>query len=208
MQSLSLRPSCAPKASSASRKVQAADACSNDHERFTQLVLPYLSDAYTLARRLIRDPIDSEDVVQDACLRAYRGIAGFSNGNARAWVMTIVRHTAYSWLQKNRNGAHVLVDDLETVESQQINGRPVDSPETALDEKDRAQRLQAAIEALPTSFRETLLLHDVKNFTYRQIAVLTGVSIGTVMSRFARARGRLIADMRSVGYGDGGDSAT
>src|ERR1700693_1414779 len=100
----------------------------DDHERFRSVVLPHLSDAYSLARWLIGNPSDAEDVVQDACLRAYRGIAGFADGNARAWVLTIVRHTAYAWLQKNRHTALLSVDDLETVDSEEITTGPCAKP--------------------------------------------------------------------------------
>lgn len=192
------------------RQVPTVDrrASADDHERFKSVVLPHLSDAYTLARWLIGNPSDSEDVVQDACLRAYRGIDGFANGNARAWVLTIVRHTAYNWLQKNRHNSSLSVDDLEAAERERIDERHCDTPETALVAQDRARQLQTAINALPTSFRETLLLRDVKDLTYRQIAAVTEVSIGTVMSRLARARGRVIADMRAIGYGQEFDIAT
>jgi len=195
--------------SSARRKGQATNASGSgdDHERFKSVVLPHLSDAYTLARWLTGSPTDSEDVVQDACLRAYRGIRNFANGNARAWVLTIVRHTAYTWLQRNRAAGPVLVDDLETVERERFSERDFDTPETALIAEDDAMRLQAAIAALPTPFREMLVLRDVQGLAYRDIAEVSGVSIGTVMSRLARARGRLIAIMRTMGYA-GFDTAT
>jgi RNA polymerase sigma factor (sigma-70 family) len=164
------------------------------HERFKSVVLPHLSDARALARWLIRSSADAEDVVQDACVRAYRGIGNFADGNARAWVLTIVRHAAYSWLQKNRAVSLVSADDLEALESQHISN--LNTPETALTAQDDAMRLQASIDALPAIFRTTLLLYDVQGLKYRQIAEVTGVSIGTVMSRLARARGRVIADMR------------
>jgi RNA polymerase sigma-70 factor (ECF subfamily) len=94
----------------------AEESLPSDHrERFNCVVLPHLSDAYTLARWLTGSPADSEDVVQEACLRAYRGIGSFTHGNARAWVLTIVRHTTYSWLQRNRVAALVFVDDLEAI---------------------------------------------------------------------------------------------
>jgi RNA polymerase sigma factor (sigma-70 family) len=172
------------------------------HERFKNVVLPHLSDARALARWLTGSPADSEDVVQDACVHAYRAIGNFIDGNARAWVLTIVRHTAYSWLQKNRAVSLVAADDIEAVESKQMSERNFDTPETALMAHDDATRLQASIDALPALFRTTLLLCDVQGLKYRQIAEATGVSIGTVMSRLARARGRVIADMRAGGYGE------
>src|ERR687887_1953351 len=94
----------------------------DDQARFRSVVLPHLADAYALARWLTGDRADAEDVVQEACLRAFRGIGGFAGVNARAWLLTIVRHAAYSWLGKNRSSALVMVDDLEAVEQQQTSG--------------------------------------------------------------------------------------
>ena len=96
----------------------------DDQARFASVVLPHLADAYALARWLTGDRADAEDVVQEACLRAFRGIGGFAGVNARAWVLTIVRHAAYAWLGKNRSAALVMVDDLEAVEQQQASDAP------------------------------------------------------------------------------------
>jgi RNA polymerase sigma-70 factor (ECF subfamily) len=162
------------------------------------VVLPHLDDAYRLARWLTGSRADSEDVVQDACLRALRGIGNFSNGNARAWVLTIVRHATYSWLHKNRPAAVVLVEDFDAITCTQ-SIEDVDTPETALIAQDDATLLEAAIAALPVPFRETLVLREVQGLSYREIAEVSGVSIGTVMSRLARARGRVIAIMKTAG---------
>jgi RNA polymerase sigma-70 factor (ECF subfamily) len=168
----------------------------DDQARFASVVLPHLADAYALARWLTGDRADAEDVVQEACLRAFRGIGGFAGVNARAWVLTIVRHAAYAWLGKNRSAALVMVDDLEAVEREQASGATPDSgpqtPEAALIAKADAARLEAAIAELPLPFRETLVLRDVQGLDYREIAEVTKVPIGTVMSRLARARRRLI----------------
>jgi RNA polymerase sigma factor (sigma-70 family) len=166
--------------------------------RFRRVVLPHLDDAYSLARWLTGDRADAEDVVQEACLRAFRGIGGFAGINARAWFLTIVRHAAYTWLGKNRSSALVMVDDPDAVEQKQA-GRGVaprdgpETPEAALIAKTDAARLERAIEELPLPFRETLVLRDVQALDYREIAEVTKVPIGTVMSRLARARRRLIA---------------
>ena len=166
--------------------------------RFRRVVLPHLDDAYSLARWLTGDRADAEDVVQEACLRAFRGIGGFAGINARAWFLTIVRHAAYTWLGKNRSSALVMVDDPDAVERKQA-GRGVaprdgpETPEAALIAKTDAARLERAIEKLPLPFRETLVLRDVQALDYREIAEVTKVPIGTVMSRLARARRRLIA---------------
>jgi RNA polymerase sigma factor (sigma-70 family) len=179
----------------------------DDQARFASVVLPHLADAYALARWLTGDRADAEDVVQEACLRAFRGIGGFAGVNARAWVLTIVRHAAYAWLGKNRSAALVMVDDLEAVEQQQASGAAPASgpqtPEAALIAKADAARLEAAIAELPLPFRETLVLRDVQGLDYREIAEVTKVPIGTVMSRLARARRRLI---ERVGMDDPADA--
>ena len=170
----------------------------NDNVRFRNVVLPHLGDACTLARWITGNRADAEDVVQEACLRAFRSIQNCDGASERAWVLTIVRHTAYSWLRKNRPAALVMVENLEAVEEAQARSGNPDSetPEAALIAKADAARLEAAIAALPTPFRETLVLRDVQGLDYREIAEVTGVPIGTVMSRLARGRGRLIADIR------------
>jgi RNA polymerase sigma factor (sigma-70 family) len=166
-----------------------------DNARFGSVVMPHLDAAYNLARWLTRNDADAEDVVQDACLRAFRGIGNFSNGNARAWVLMIVRHTAYAWLGKNRPATLVVTDDLEVFERAETAncGCEAETPETALIAKADAARLQAAIRKLPSPFRETLVLRDLQDLDYREIAEVTEAPIGTVMSRLARARSRLIA---------------
>ena len=170
----------------------------DDNARFSSLVLPHLGDAYSLARWLTGNRADAEDVVQDACVRAFRALGSYAGGSARAWVLTIVRHSAYAWLRKNRPAALIVVDDLETVESTQVRpGDPeAETPETALIAKADAARLTAAIADLPSPFRETLVLRDVQGLDYREIAEVTDVPIGTVMSRLARARRRLIATLK------------
>ncbi len=164
---------------------------SDDQARFARVVLPHLPDAYALACWLTGNRADAEDVVQDACLRAFRGIAGFREGNARAWVLTIVRHTAYNWLGKNRPATLVVTNDVEGFEGAEIASGDAEA-ETEMIAKADAARLQAAIEKLPPPFRETLVLRDLQGLDYREIAKVTGVPIGTVMSRLARARRRLM----------------
>jgi RNA polymerase sigma factor (sigma-70 family) len=167
----------------------------DNRARFADLVLPHLADAYGLARALTGNRADAEDVVQDACVRAFRAIDNVAAGSARAWLLTIVHHTAYSWLRKNRPTVLVMVDDLELVERAQANSHHngVVTPEAALISKTDGIRLEAAIAALPPVFRETLVLRDLQGLDYREIAKVTGVPVGTVMSRLARARSRLAA---------------
>lgn len=168
----------------------------DDKARFASVVTPHLGDAFALARWLTGDRADAEDVVQEACLRAFRAIGSFAGGNTRAWVLTIVRHTAYSWLGKNRRPVVVVVDDLEAVERAQAergeNLGAAATPESELIAKADAARLEAAIATLPVQFRETLVLRDIHGLDYREIAQVTDVPVGTVMSRLARARRRLI----------------
>jgi RNA polymerase sigma-70 factor, ECF subfamily len=140
-----------------------------DRARFASVVLPHLADAYALARWLTGDRTDAEDVVQEACLRAFRGIGSYAGGNARAWVLTITRHAAYSWLGKNRSAALLVVDDLEAVERAELSHG-------------------VAMDQLPTP--EAALIA-------KTVAEVTKVPIGTVMSRLARARRRLIAAIGS-----------
>jgi RNA polymerase sigma-70 factor (ECF subfamily) len=173
---------------------------SDERTRFANVVLPHLGDAYALARWLARNDSDAEDIVQEACLRAFRGIAGFGNINARAWVLSIVRNTAYTWLKRHRDAKVVAVENVEEVE-QAGAGASVDwasapeTPEAALIERADAARLEAAIAELPIEFRETLVLREIEGLDYRAIAEITGVPIGTVMSRLARARRRLMAQL-------------
>jgi RNA polymerase sigma factor (sigma-70 family) len=174
---------------------------SDDHTRFARVVIPHLDDAYNLALWLTGNRADAEDAVQDASLRALRAINSYGGGSARAWMLSIVRNAAYSLLRKNRPGAVVTVEDLEAVEiaSAKPYGPDDDTPEAALIARTDAECLRAAIAALPTPFRETLVLREINGLDYREIAAVTEVPIGTVMSRLARARGRLIAIVNGAG---------
>jgi len=169
----------------------------NKQTRFDRVVLPNLEDAFALARRLAGDRTDAEDIFQEACLRAFRGIDSFCGGSARAWVLTIVRRTAYSWLGKNRLRAQVAIDDLSLGERALMEGGGYRdtlnraTPETELIAKADAARLEAAIGTLPLEFRETFVLRDIQGLEYREIAKVTAMPLGTVRSRLARARRRL-----------------
>lgn len=169
----------------------------DDNARFRSIVMPHIDEAYRLAHWLTGNRTDAEDVVQDASMRAFRAIRNYAGGSARSWVLSIVRNTAYSWLHKNRPAAVVNVEDLESVELEQANpgDRDGDNPEAVLIAKADADQLRTAIAALPPVFRETLVLRDIEGLDYREIAQATDVPIGTVMSRLARARHRLIATL-------------
>jgi RNA polymerase sigma factor (sigma-70 family) len=166
--------------------------------QFSAVVLPHLPDALTTALWLTGDRADAEDIVQEACLRAFRAIATFSGGNARAWVLAIVRNTAHSWLRKNRRAELVPVDDLEPDERVQaergadIEELALGTPEADLIASADQAHLRAEIEKLPAEFREALVLRDIQGLEYRDIAEITSVPVGTVMSRLARARRRLV----------------
>jgi len=172
----------------------------SDQASFTEVVLPHLVDAFRLARWIAGSRADAEDIVQEASMRAFKNIRGFSGGDPRAWVLTIVRNTAYTWLRKNRPAALVGVEDLEAVENAQAAGgdAEAETPETALIAKTDSAHLEAAIASLPAPFRETLVLRDVQGLSYREIAEVTGVPIGTVMSRLSRGRDRLLLILKSA----------
>jgi len=177
--------------------VTRARICSGgDERRFAAVVLPYLTDAYALARRFTNNHADSEDVVQDACLRALNGIGGFADGDARTWMMTIVRRTACDWLNKNRPAAIVLEDDLEDLGCTQLPNMDGGTAEGRLINREEETLFENAIAALPAHYRQTFALRHLKGLTYREIAELTGISIGTVMSRLSRARHHLRGQLK------------
>ncbi len=155
--------------------------------RFEQAVLPHLDSAYNLARWLIRNDHDAEDLVQEACLRALKSFEGFRGGDPRAWLLTIVRNSCYTWLQQNR------LQELTTAFDEEIHTAEEHSrsPEALLLESADASRVQGALEVLPPEFREAIVLRELEGMSYKEIAGLCGVPVGTVMSRLARARRRL-----------------
>jgi RNA polymerase sigma factor (sigma-70 family) len=160
----------------------------DNRERFSKLVLPHLGDAYALAYRITGSHADAEDVLQEACLRAFRAVGDVVDSSARSWVMTIMRNAAFTWIRKNRPSAVFAVEDLEEVEVAQAEpGDP--GPETMLIAR---SDMETGIAALPDQFRETVILRDLHGMSYREIAERTKVPIGTVMSRLARARSRFL----------------
>ncbi len=148
-------------------------------------MLPHLGAAFTLARYLLRDPADAEDAVQEAYLQALRYFAGFRGENARAWLLTIVRRVCYGWIERARRQPWV---DSELVDELPGTG---DDPETAFLHAERQEQLARAVDALPFPFREVIVLREIQELSYQEIATVTGVPVGTVMSRLARARRRL-----------------
>jgi RNA polymerase sigma factor (sigma-70 family) len=156
---------------------------------FEQTVLPHLDAAYNLARWLTRNDHDAEDAVQEAYLRGFRSFGGFHGTDGRGWLLTIVRNTCYTWLRRNRT------EQFSTPFDEEMHSEVVASPnpeELLLKNADR-QHLQDALEELPVEFREALVLREIEGLSYKEIAEVSGVPVGTVMSRLARARDRLKA---------------
>jgi len=158
---------------------------SQDALRFGQLVLPHLDAAFNLARWILRGRADAEDVTQDAMLRAFRFFRGFHGGDARAWLLQIVRNSCYTWLEKNRPM------ELTTEFDEQLYPQPGASPESLAIAGDSRERLTRALEDLPPRFREVLVLRELEGCSYKEIAEITSIPMGTVMSALARARQRL-----------------
>jgi RNA polymerase sigma-70 factor (ECF subfamily) len=165
----------------------------SDQARFAEVFLPHLVDAFRLARWIAGSRADAEDIVQEASIRAFENIRGFSGGNPRAWVLTIVRNTSYSWLTQNRPKVLVLSEDLDQRTRETIEQEDPQTPETALIAKLDAQQVRKAMASLPVPFREVLVLREIHDLDYRTIAEVAALPIGTVMSRLARARSMLAA---------------
>lgn len=156
--------------------------------RFEEVVLPQLDAAYNLARWLVRNPQDAEDVVQEACLRAVKFFGGYRGGDGRAWLLRIVRNTAYSFLEKNRPA------ELSEEFNEILHGVPASSEsdtETLLLKSIEVRMLQQTLEDLPVRFREALILRELEGLSYKEIAELMEIPIGSVMSALARGRERL-----------------
>lgn len=169
----------------------------DDRALFDEVFVPYLTEAYRLAQWLTGNASDAEDVVQDAALRAFRGIKGFGAINARAWSLSIVRNTAYSWLLKNRPKAVVFTDELSAAEQVQLERQSThtagsETPEETLLLKGDIEDVQHALAQLPAPFREVIVLREMHQLNYRDIAEIANIPIGTVMSRLSRARMLLI----------------
>lgn len=156
-----------------------------DRERFEQLILPHLDAAFNLARWLLRSRADAEDMAQEAVLRAYRFFSGFQGGDARAWLLQIVRNTCYTWLEKNRPA------ELMTEFDEMAHHSSSPSPEALALAGDERARLARAIESLSPRWREVLVLRELEGCSYKEIAAIASIPIGTVMSTLARARERL-----------------
>jgi RNA polymerase sigma-70 factor (ECF subfamily) len=169
------------------KKSEEDSAQKADVVSFEEALLPHLDAAHNLARWLLRNEQDAQDVVQEAYLRAFKSFSGFHGSNGRAWLLTIVRNTSYTLLKKN----HAV--DLTTAFDEEIHGTGYESvsPATMLEHSEDAELISQAIDELPTEFREILVLRHQEGLSYREIADIAQIPPGTVMSRLARARARL-----------------
>lgn len=170
----------------------------NHLPNFEQDVLPHLDAAYNLARWLTRNQQDAEDVVQEAYLRAFRFFPRFRGDDARAWLMKIVRNTCYTWLHANRplQNATEFDENLFPPDSRDLN------PEELAHQNDRGNLVRKALEKLPRNFREVLILREIEGMSYKEIADVTGMPAGTVMSTLSRARGRLRQALKTLVNGE------
>ena len=178
-----------------------------NRQRFRDVVLPHLDDALSLARWLTGSVSDGEDVVQEACMRAFAAIGSVGDANPRAWLLTIVRNTAFTWLAKNRPKTLIVTANdrlFEEAASQMTVREDAQPPESLLIAKADAEMLHRAIASLPVQYREIIVLREIEGFGYREIAEIASIPVGTVMSRLARARRLLIqqiGSLHSVGEG-------
>ena len=213
-------------------------------QRFEDLFLPYLDAAYSLARFLARDPVAADDIVQESFLRAFRSFGTYRGGDAKSWLLAIVRNCSFDWSKSSRRAAGVAVDpgtpsspsavdrsaaagtDIDGADAGRVGversltagagdpfgeslGRWIpnpdelgdcsqDGPETAVLRQSEIEEVRATIRRLPEPFRETLVLRELEELSYKQIAEVTGVPVGTVMSRLARARQMLGAELEQM----------
>jgi RNA polymerase sigma-70 factor (ECF subfamily) len=167
-------------------------------QRFEQAALPHTAAAYNLARWLTGKHEDAEDVVQEAFLRAYASFDSLRGDDVRPWLLTIVRHTAYTWLKRNRAGAPAEELDDNFADSR----APAADPETLLLASADASRVRAAVAKLPPDFRAAIVLREFEELSYKEIAAVTGAPMGTVMSRLTRARESLKRLLTAPSKGD------
>jgi RNA polymerase sigma-70 factor (ECF subfamily) len=159
----------------------------NKLARFEQSIMPHMDAAYNLARWLAGNDADAQDVVQEAYLRAFKFLGGFRGGDSRSWLLRIVRNAFYDWLKRNRR------EETGTPFDEELHstGEETGTPETLFLEKADQELMRKAIEDLPIEFREILVLRELEGFSYKEIADIAEVPLGTVMSRLARAREHL-----------------
>jgi RNA polymerase sigma factor (sigma-70 family) len=174
-------------------------------QRFEDLFLPYIDAAYSLARFISRDPSAADDIVQESFLRAYRSFATYRGGDAKAWLLTIVRNCSFDWMKARGGQGEQGVGQQGSDRGRAIAVAPEelpdctqDGPEASVLRENEIAEVRAMIGRLPEPFRETLVLRELEELSYKQIAEVTGVPVGTVMSRLARARRMLIEDVEQM----------
>jgi len=164
------------------------------NRRFEEIALPHLSAAYNLARWLTRNDHDAEDMVQEAYLRAFKFFDSFRGEDGRAWLLAIVRNTCYSWLKQNR------VQELNDSFDEQVHAEADSSgdPQVSMLQNADKRLLDSALEALPLEFREILIMRELEDLSYKEIATVADIPLGTVMSRLARARDMLRRSLERI----------
>jgi RNA polymerase sigma-70 factor (ECF subfamily) len=160
-------------------------SAANTRAEFEKLFLPHLDAAYNLARLLTRNAQDAEDVVQESYLRAFRAFSGFRGEASRPWILTIVRNTSFTWLRDNRARAEY----AEYHEGLHVSTEA--TPEAEALGNERTRSVERCVQELPSDFREVIVLREMEELSYQEIAEITGVPRGTVMSRLSRGRARL-----------------
>ncbi|HEY6280612.1 MAG TPA: sigma-70 family RNA polymerase sigma factor [Burkholderiales bacterium] len=164
------------------------------NRRFEEIALPHLSSAYNLARWLTRNDHDAEDMVQEAYLRAFKFFDSFRGDDGRAWLLAIVRNTCYTWLKQNRvQELHDSFDEEEHAEADSGS-----DPQTLMLQNADKRLLDLALETLSLEFREILIMRELEDLSYKEIATVAGIPLGTVMSRLARARKMLRDSLERV----------
>lgn len=172
-----------------------AMASRSDPDSFDAVILPHLDAAFNLARWLMRRSEDAEDVVQEAMVRALTYFPSFRGTNPRGWILQIVRNAAYASMKVNRGLATVSGDELDGDDPRLAD--PADNPETTLMKEQDSQRLARHLAAMPVDLREVLVLREIEELAYKDIAAITDAPVGTVMSRLWRARRLLAAAVKS-----------
>jgi RNA polymerase sigma factor (sigma-70 family) len=163
-------------------------------QRFEKLVLPHMNSAFNVARWLTHNDQDAQDVVQEAYLRAFRFFGGFRGEDARAWLLSIVRNTFYTWHQQNRGHAADTTEFEEDMHSLETGtAEHDDSPEAMLIRSQSQKRVHKALQSLRLEYREVVVLRELEELSYKEIAAIVGIPMGTVMSRLGRARQQLAA---------------
>jgi RNA polymerase sigma-70 factor (ECF subfamily) len=168
-----------------------------DRARFEQIVLPHLDAAFNLAAWILSSHTDAEDVTQDAMLRAFRFFESFYGGDVRAWLLQIVRNTCYTWLERNRRMK--MTDQFD----EELHMQSSATPESIAIAGDARERLTRALETLPPRFREVIVLRELEGCSYKEIAAITSIPIGTVMSSLSRARRQLHSALAEGVKGEG-----